>query len=140
MTIERDFSTLEEAFPSVDPGVTPLGARILLQLKSVKRASKGGILLVNETRETEKAQSLVAKVISMGSLCFKNRDTAQDWPEGTWVQVGEFCRVPRWSGDRFEVPHPDDPEDTVAFQIMNDFELFCKVNADRVLDMRQFVV
>ena len=136
---ERDFATLEEAFPDCDSGVTPLGARILFQLKSIKKASKGGILLVKETRDTEQAQSLVAKVIALGPIAFMDRDKGVPWAEGAWLKVGDYCRVPRWSGDRFQVPHPTDPEEEISFQIMNDFETFARVNPDRVLDMRQFV-
>ncbi len=137
--MQRDFQTLEEAFPECESGVTPLGARLLIQLKSIKKASKGGIILVEETRETEKAQSMIGKVISMGPLCFKNRETATEWPEGTWCAVGDYIRVPRWSGDRFTVPNSDDPEDQVSFQVLNDFEVWAKVKDDKVLDMRAFV-
>ncbi len=139
MSKDRDFETLEEAFPACDAGVIPLGARILLQLKSIKKASKGGILLVKETRETESAQSMIAKVIAVGPLAFMNRETAEPWKEGQWVSVGDYCRVPRWSGDRFNVPHPVDDQDEISFQVMNDFELFAKVDSDKVLSMRQFV-
>jgi co-chaperonin GroES (HSP10) len=139
MSKDRDFESLEEAVPACDSGVIPLGARILLQLKSVKKASKGGILLVKETRETESAQSMIAKVIAVGPLAFKNRETAAEWSEGVWCKEGDYCRVPRWSGDRFVVPHPTDSEDEISFQVMNDFELFARVDPEKVLNMRQFV-
>ena len=52
------------AFPSVDPGAKPLGGRIMVQLRRAKkRATKAGIILVSETKETEKWQNMVAKVI-----------------------------------------------------------------------------
>ncbi len=136
MAIE-DFKTLSEAFPEIDPGVKPLGARILIQLKSVKKASSGGILLIEETRETERVQSMIGKVISMGPLCFKNRETATEWPEGTWCEVGDYVRVPRWSGDRFTVPTEDGDE--INFSVLNDFELWATVNPDKVLSMKAFV-
>ena len=44
----KDFETLDEAFPQCVHGITPLGARVLLQLKSVKKASKGGIILIHD--------------------------------------------------------------------------------------------
>lgn len=139
MSKDRDFETLEEAFPITDFGIKPLGARMLIQLKSIKKASKGGILLVNETRETEKAQSMIGKVIAVGPLCFKNRETATEWPEGTWCKPGDYVRVPRWSGDRFTVPHPTDPDDEISGQVINDFEIWASVDPDKVLSMRQFV-
>jgi co-chaperonin GroES (HSP10) len=138
MAIE-DFKTLDEAFPVADSGVIPLGARILLQLKSIKKASSGGIILVEETRETERAQSMIGKVLALGPIAFKNRDTLSEWGEGIWCSVGDYVRVPRWSGDRFTVPNPNDAEDQVSLQILNDFELWAKVDPDQVLTMRQFV-
>ena len=59
------------AFPSVDPGAKPLGGRILVQLRRTKRTVTGaGIILVEETRETEKWNNMVAKVIEIGPLAF----------------------------------------------------------------------
>jgi co-chaperonin GroES (HSP10) len=135
----KDFETLDEAFPACDPGITPLGARVLLQLKSVKKASKGGIILVDETRETERVQSMVAKVLALGPIAFKNRDTLSEWGEGLWCAVGDYVRVPRWSGDRFTIPNPNDPDDEISIQVLNDFELWAKVEPSKVLQMRQFV-
>ena len=135
----KDFETLDEAFPSCDPGVTPLGARVLLQLKSVKKASRGGIILVDETRESERVQSMVAKVLALGPIAFKNRDTLSEWGEGIWCSVGDYVRVPRWSGDRFTVPNQIDPDDQISIQFLNDFELWAKVDPEKVLNMRQFV-
>ena len=71
------------AFPSVEPGAKPLGGRILVQLRRTKKKTTGaGILLIEETKETEKWNNMVAKVIAIGPLAFKHRDTMQAWPEG----------------------------------------------------------
>ena len=112
---------------------------MLLQLKSVKRASKGGIILVDETRESERVQSMVAKVLALGPIAFKNRDTLTEWGEGLWCSVGDYVRVPRWSGDRFTIPNPNDQDDEISIQVLNDFELWAKVEPAKVLQMRQFV-
>ena len=73
------------AFPKVDPGAQPLGARILVQLRRAKKkATAAGIILVEETKETEKWQNMVAKVSAIGPLAFKKRDTMEPWPEGSW--------------------------------------------------------
>jgi len=49
------------AFPSVDPGATPLGGRVMVQIRrSKKKTTKGGIVLVEETKETEKWNTQVA--------------------------------------------------------------------------------
>jgi len=129
------------AFPSVDPGAKPLGGRILVQLRRAKqKTTSAGIILVEETKETEKWQNMVAKVIEIGPLAFKHRDTMQPWPEGSWIEVGEYIRVPKWGGDRWEVPIPgaDDHEDPALFMVLNDHEVIAKLTGDP-LAMKAFI-
>ncbi len=129
------------AFPSVDPGAKPLGGRILVQLRRTKKkATSAGIIQVEETKETEKWNNMVAKVIEIGPLAFKNRDTMQGWPEGSWCEVGDYIRVPKWGGDRWEVkiPGEDDLEDPALFMILNDHEIIAKVTGNP-LAMKAFL-
>ena len=130
--------TLEEAFPVVDPGAKPLGARILVQLRRAKKKmTNSGILLVEETRETEKWNNMVAKVIEIGPLAFRQRDTMAPWPEGSWCDVGDYLRVPKWGGDRWEVEVPGE-EDPALFMVLNDHEVIAKITGDP-LKVRAFV-
>ena len=126
------------AFPSVDPGAKPLGGRILVQLRRTKRTVTGaGIILVEETRETEKWNNMVAKVIEIGPLAFKKRDTMEPWPEGSWCEIGDYIRVPKWGGDRWEV-EVDGEEEKALFMILNDHEVIAKVTGNP-LEMKAFV-
>lgn len=121
------------AFPKVEPGMEPFGGRVIVQLRRIKlKTSKGGIVLVEETKESEKWNNMIGKVVSMGPLAFKNRDTMASWPEGTWAKVGDYVRVPKWGGDRWEVkvPGSDDNEDPVLFMTLNDHELIAKVTSN----------
>jgi len=131
--------TLEEAFPPINTGITPLGGRVLLQLKRVPSQTSSGIILPEDAQLSEKVQTMAAKVIAVGPLAFKNRETATDWPEGTWCNVGDYVRAPRWSGDRFEMPVNDNEKDMVAFIIMNDYELWAKVDPSQVLTMKAYI-
>jgi co-chaperonin GroES (HSP10) len=130
------------AFPSVDPGAKPLGGRILVQLRRTKKkATSAGIILVEETKETEKWNNMVAKVVAIGPLAFRNRDTNEQWPEGSWCSVGDYIRVPKWGGDRWEVPVPgeeDSLEDPALFMILNDHEVIATVTCNPLL-MRSFI-
>jgi co-chaperonin GroES (HSP10) len=129
------------AFPSVDPGAKPLGGRILVQLRRAKKkVGRAGIILVEETKETEKWNNMVAKVVDIGPLAFKHRDTMQSWPEGSWCEIGDYLRVPKWGGDRWEVkvPGDDDLEEPALFMILNDHEVIAKVTGDP-LAMRAFL-
>ena len=121
------------AFPSVDPGAQPLGGRVLVQLRrSRKKTTKAGIVLVEETKETEKWNTQVAKVIAVGPLAFRHRDSMNPWPEGSWCAVGDFIRVPKWGGDRWEVrvPGEDHMEDPALFMIVNDHEVIARITTN----------
>jgi co-chaperonin GroES (HSP10) len=64
------------AFPSVNPGAEPLGARILVQLRRTKKkATSAGIILVEETKETEKWNNMVAKVMGSAGAGVKMKKT-----------------------------------------------------------------
>lgn len=123
-------SALEWAYPEVASGIEPLGGRVLVQLKRVKKTTNSGIVLVNETRDQEKWNTQTAKVISIGPLAFKKKDTMEPWPEGTWADPGDFVRVPKWGGDRFEVAIPGEPDEPALFMMINDHELIAKVVGD----------
>jgi co-chaperonin GroES (HSP10) len=123
--------TLEEAFPVVDSGCAPLGGRVLVQFKQTpKKTTASGIILVEETKETEKWNTQVCKVISLGALAYRNRDTLELWSEGVWAVVGDYVRVPRWGGDRWEVPLGEDDKECALFAIFNDIEVISKVTGD----------
>lgn len=126
--------TLDEAFPNVDPGCLPLGGRVLVQFKQTpKTITESGLILVESTKETEKWNTQVAKVIALGPLAFKKRDTMEPWPEGTWAEVGQFVRVPKWGGDRWEVPYGEvvnGEQEMALFSVFNDHELISTVTGD----------
>jgi len=136
-TVAGNAADLREAFPVVDPGAIPLGARVLVQLrKAKKRMTQSGIILPEETRDTERAQNPVAKVIAFGPLAFKKRDTMEPWVEGIWCEIGDFLRVPKWTGDRWVVTHGDD--ENVEFMVLNDHEVIAKITGNP-LEVRAFV-
>jgi len=112
------YDSLDEAFPAIDPGIKPLGAVVLVQIRQPKRFSAGGVELVAETRATEYYNTQVAKVIALGPLCFKTvkevqpaiageapHDIMVPYVEGAWFELGEYVRVPRYGGDRFAVEY-----------------------------------
>ena len=124
--------TLAEAFPEVDPLMAPYGARVLVQLRAVKeRVTEAGLLLPEEVKETEKWNTMIGKVIAIGPLAFKKRDDMAPWPEGAWANIGEFVRVPKWGGDRWEIDFEDNGlKGKALFTFFNDHELIGKVTGD----------
>ena len=133
---------LQEAFPAIDPGALPVGGRVLVQWRQAKKTvTASGIVLVEETKETEKWNNQVAKVIALGPLAFKQRDTLAPWPEGNWIEVGDYVRMPKWGGDRWEVPIGKDERghvETALFSIFNDHEVIAKVTGDP-LNVKAFI-
>jgi len=132
-----EFSGLSEAFPPCDPGVKPFGSRVLVQIRTPKRKTAGGIILTDETRETDAWNTQVAKVISTGVLAFRNRTTADAWPEGNWCEPGDFVRVPKYGGDRWQVRSLDGEQDCF-FVIFNDLDIIGAVTGDPTT-MKAFV-
>lgn len=123
------YSGLDEAFPSADPGIKPYGSRVLVQIRTPKSRSAGGIILHQETRETDLWNTQVAKVIALGPVAFHNRETLQPWPEGAWCQPGQFVRVPKYGGDRFYADVAD-KSDRALFVLFNDLDLIGEVTCD----------
>jgi co-chaperonin GroES (HSP10) len=127
-----DQQELAWAFPVVSAGQKPFGGRVVVQLRRIKKTTASKIILVSETKETEKWQNMIGRVVEIGPLAFKNRETMESWPEGSWAQVGDYVRVPKWGGDRWEraVPSEEGNEDPVLFMTINDHELIAKVTDD----------
>lgn len=127
--------TLGEVFPDVDPNFEPLGTLVLLQVAIAKEKMKDSeLVLPEEVRATIQANMQVAKVISHGALAFHNRNTGALWPEGAWVKPGDFVRIPRYGGDRWEVKYKDG---VVMFVLLKDLELPGRI--PRPLDVVAYV-
>lgn len=118
---------LLEAFPDVDPGHKPLGSRVIVQLQTAQNKSKGGIILTHNDQETQKWNTQVGKVRAIGPVSFRNRDTLQAWPEGAWLQEGDFVRVPKFNQDKWEVEYNGS---LVLFMLINDIDLLAKVDCN----------
>lgn len=136
MVIQTSEQSTAEAFPDADPGVQPFGSRVLVQIRNPKRKTASGIILDSGTLDTEKWNTQSAKVITVGPLAFKNRNSLEPWPEGNWCTAGEFVRVPKYGGDRWEVPLPGG--DVALYVIFNDLDIIGRVTGDP-LAMKAFI-
>jgi co-chaperonin GroES (HSP10) len=136
---EPDLRSEQECFPDVDPGTEILGDRVLVQLRREKTTSKGGIILVDETKQTLRFNETVAKVIGIGPLAYKNPETLQPWPEGQWVQLGDLVRTIKYGGDRFVV-QPDDDGAAVVFITLKATEIISRIKSfEHAQKMKAFV-
>jgi co-chaperonin GroES (HSP10) len=129
-------NALAEAFPAAEAGIQPFGSRVLVQIRSAKNRTASGIYLDTGTKDTEKWNTQVGKVVSVGPLAFKNRNTMAAWPEGDWCKPGDYVRVAKYGGDRWEVPLPNG--ESALFVIFNDLDIIGSVKGDP-LAIRAFI-
>lgn len=113
---------IKEHFPSVECGVKPCGNQILVQLRTIKEKTSGGILLVEETKQFNEGNTQIARVVKAGQIAFKDRNTGEAWKEGNWAEIGDIVITPRWGGFRFEIPIPGS-KDMAIFAIFEDFNV-----------------
>ena len=129
-------NAMEEAFPAANAGVQPFGSRVLVQIRTPKQTTASGIIIDTGSRDTEKWNTQVAKVITVGPLAYRNRNTMDPWPEGSWAHPGDYVRVPKYGGDRWEVPLQNG--ESALFVIFNDLDIIGKVEGDP-LAIRAFI-
>ena len=125
---EPDTRSEEECFPHIDTGIEVAGDRVLVQLRREKSTSKGGIILVDETRQTLRFNETVAKVIQIGPLAYKSPEDLTPWPEGNWCNVGDLVRTIKYGGDRFVV-QPDDEGSPVVFITLQAREIISRIKS-----------
>lgn len=131
-------SNLQEAFPEVDPGVRPLGTRVLVQLRTVRTKTASGIVLVDDTKTFNKVNTQLGKMLLVGPLAFRNRNTGEQWPEGQWAAHGDLVRIPKFGGDRFERQIPD-TDDRALFCIFADHEIIGLVDSEAFEDIDEIL-
>jgi co-chaperonin GroES (HSP10) len=133
MTFE---DALAEAFPVAEPGIQPFGSRVLVQIRSPKQKTASGIIIDRGSKDTEKWNTQVGKILAVGPLAFKNRNTMESWPEGSWCKEGDYVRVAKYGGDRWEVPLADG--ESALYVIFNDLDIIGQVIGDPLL-IRAFI-
>jgi co-chaperonin GroES (HSP10) len=129
-------NAMAEAFPAADAGVQPFGSRVLVQIRTPKTKTASGIIIDSGSRDTEKWNTQVAKVISHGPVAYRNRNTLEPWPEGSWAKPGDYVRVPKYGGDRWEVQLKNG--ESALFVIFNDLDIIGRVEGDP-LAIRAFI-
>ena len=122
-------SEIDIAFPNINFGIRPTGSRVLLQIRRPK-AKIGSIHLSQYSKEAEMDNTQVAKVVRVGPLAFRNRNTMELWPEGAWYKEGDFVFVPKYAGSRWRREIPGQKGEKVEFVIFNDLDIVGIVTTD----------
>jgi co-chaperonin GroES (HSP10) len=133
------YDSLEQAFPHAEPNLLPFGTDVLVQIRTPRRFTKGGIYVPDEGRETDLWNMQVAKVIALGAVAFCNRETLHPWPEGAWCKPGHYVRVPKYGGDRWWVDVPGSEDGKALFVLFDDLVMKGRIPDDKVLDMVAYI-
>lgn len=106
-------------FPDLDPGLSPFGSRVLVQLK-VPKKKVGSLFIPEDVRDTNRDNTQIAMIRAKGRLAFRDRKTLAAWPEGVWCEEGDIVLVPRFGqSERWQVKNPEDGE-LVEFRLYDD--------------------
>ena len=90
---------------------TPAGWRILVLPYRGKGVTEGGIQLVKETMDRESLSTVVAYVLKVGPLAYKETEKYGNQP---WCKEKDWVLIGRYAGSRFRL------EDDHEVRIIND--------------------
>jgi len=134
---EQEREQLDWCFPDVHPGAMPSGDFILVQIrrplkfKFVRKLDTKKFIKVHyaeESRDTDKWNTSVGKVLELGRLAYRDRrDIAKWWDEGPWCLPGFFVRIPRYGNDRWEIVPPGEDQDPAQFAIVKERDVLAPV-------------
>lgn len=96
MLNDQWISTDEQPDPEVLPRIP--GFHILVRPVSVKKATKGGIILPDSTREDISYLTTVGKVLAVGESAY---DDKNKFPNGAWCKEGDYVCYGKHSGQKF---------------------------------------
>tara|TARA_R100000231_G_scaffold20086_1_gene19832 strand:+ start:898 stop:1323 length:426 start_codon:yes stop_codon:yes gene_type:complete len=102
----------------------PTGWRILVMPYMGKETTEGGIHVPDSVREKEARATVVAYVVKLGPLAYKDFDKFGE--EGSWCKEGDWVCIGRYAGSRFQIEGGE-------VRIINDDEVIATiVNPDDI--------
>tara|TARA_R110000764_G_scaffold13298_1_gene38362 strand:- start:1227 stop:1727 length:501 start_codon:yes stop_codon:yes gene_type:complete len=105
--------------PLLDRLPQPTGWRVLVMPYQAEAQTKGGLFLPEEVRERESVATVVAYVLSVGPLAYKDADKFGSGSE-PWCKKGDWVCIGRYSGSRFKIEGGE-------IRIINDDEVIATV-------------
>lgn len=97
----------------------PTGWRVLVMPYQGKTKTDGGLILPDQVREREALATVVAYVLKVGPLAYRDPNKFGDSPE-PWCKEGQWVCIGRYSGSRFKI-------DGGEVRIINDDEVIATI-------------
>ena len=102
----------------------PRGFKLLIEKPKPKDKTDGGVYVPDPVREKEMRATVVAYVVKVGSLAYKDIDKFGE--EGAWCKEGDWVCIGRYAGSRFQIEGGE-------VRIINDDEVIATiVNPDDI--------
>jgi len=103
--------TEEPVVPLVkNPGVKPVGFRVLVWPLPTERITKGGIVIPELKAQREDMAQTNAEVLAIGPDAWKDK-------KGPWCAVGDLVKIAKYSGLEFA------GEDGQTYRMINDLDI-----------------
>ena len=113
-----------KTLPLKDRVPKPTGWRILVMPYMGKEKTEGGIHVPDSVRDKESRVTVVAYVVKMGALAYKDVD--KFGTDGDWCKEGDWVCIGRYAGPRFQIEGGE-------VRIINDDEVIATiVNPDDI--------
>jgi co-chaperonin GroES (HSP10) len=131
------YDSVDEAFPELrDHGFHPFSNYLLVQMRLPKKRTASGLILTSDIQDMDQYETLLGKVIGMGPLAFRNRQTMEPWPEGQWATVGSYVYCPKYTINSRFIPVGDE---MVQIRFVKDTDLICGVDEAKVLNLTAYI-
>lgn len=104
----------------------PRGFKLLIEKPKPKEKTDGGVLLPDQAIEAENYLSICAKLVKIGPMAWKDRETGVWWRGGPWANVGDWLIIPKFTQFRMEI---DDKE----YRFINDDEVIAVIEDPTVI-------
>ena len=92
---EAKQKTLKERVPQ------PTGWRVLVMPYMGRGKTEGGVYVPDQARDRESKATVVAYVLKLGPLAYKDLDKFGD--NGPWCKEGDWVCIGRYAGSRFSI-------------------------------------
>jgi chaperonin GroES len=85
----------------------------------MKKKTKGGVILAENTLERQQVASQVGLVLAMGPQCYKDKER---YPEGPWCKVNDWVMFARYAGSRVKIEGGE-------IRMLNDDEVLATIDS-----------
>lgn len=116
---------------------SPSGWRLLVGMLKINETSAGGIILTDEHRKGQEYLRSVAKVLAVGSECYRDPKFQAGVPidkrsPDPWVNVGDIVLIGQYTGQTIGCLDGNEPQ---TLKLLNDDEVLAVIPDLSVLNV-----